>query len=206
MLLIGCVVSGGCGDWGSGNRSANESAAITTLHYITVAQEEFRAAGEVDQDGDGKGEYGLLGEIVGMQKMRGSGDLAKRVYLSEKWWDELEGGTVRSKGYLFKVYLPAGEGEGLEEEEGKVPAGVGSEAVDLQEAYYVCYAWPERLGETGTRAFAAIEVAPFWATKMEGRGYEGFEWVPDTGAMYKGEAFVSEPGGSDGNTWSVPTY
>ena len=72
----------GCGAAEDARRSANESSAVTTLHIITAAQDEFRAATEVDQDGDKKGEYGFLGELLGVAPLRGSQRLADPSYLA----------------------------------------------------------------------------------------------------------------------------
>ena len=43
---------------------ANETAAVATLREIARAQEIFRLAALVDEDGDGHGEYALLGDLA----------------------------------------------------------------------------------------------------------------------------------------------
>lgn len=49
----------------------NETAAISTLRNLHSAQEQFREACRVDEDGDGVGEYGTFLELSGAATLRG---------------------------------------------------------------------------------------------------------------------------------------
>jgi len=183
-------------------RSANMSSAIATLHSLTAAQAEFRRAAEVDQDADGKGEYGFFQEMLGLAPARGRGVKLDPPYLPRSLGESMVGGSARKSGYLFKIYLPGDRGSALGEEDGKPLPVAKGDGVNMQELCFVCYAWPEKVGETGTRAFATTEEGEIYTTKMEKVKYDGIESVPAASALYKGKAFTSQIDGSDGNTWT----
>jgi len=71
----------------------------------------------------------------------------------------------------------------------------------MQERHFICYAWAERAGVTGNRAFALSEDGVIWETQMDKATYDGMKSIPPAGAAYGGKPFMSSIGGSDGNTW-----
>jgi len=188
--------------------AANESAAVATLHTITSAQAEFVQAGEVDQDADGFGENGFLGELAGNADLRDAAGV-RRVspsYVPFGLQTDANG-NGNTDGYYFRVYLPDGNNGALSEVGNTGPGGADSNAADDQELAYVCYAWPLQNGRSGCRAFATSEEAEIFMTNMVVLAYDGMNSVPGANAIYTGAACVSQlgigPGGGagDGNTW-----
>src|SRR5262245_3845219 len=53
--------------------SANESNAIATLRTLATSQAQFQSLGAMDEDRDGVGEYGSLGELSGLVNLQRNG-------------------------------------------------------------------------------------------------------------------------------------
>lgn len=141
---------------------ANEAAAIGTLRSLVSAQAQFQRACEVDQDGDGTGEYGFLQELAGITFLRGKQKALEYGYLSKSIGMVNERGVVSKSGYYFCCYLP-GKDKAILEKLGQQE--VNQDAANSQENYFIVYAWPIEYGKTGNRAFAvnqAGEVVACW--------------------------------------------
>jgi hypothetical protein len=136
-----------------GSIAGNERAVLDVLRAIEREQERFRAAGHVDQDGDGQGEYGTLGELLGLHPCRGSG---RRI---RSWPGDLElqrrptdnGVVLVRDGYCYRLYLPTASGPAVGDR--AIPLAASAADADRQEQRYLVYAWPELLGVTGRLAF-----------------------------------------------------
>jgi len=78
--------------------AANESSMVATLHSIAAAEAEFRQAAEVDQDGDGSGEHGFLGELAGNANVRevGGGRRVSPAYLPFSLRTDVNGNSSSS--------------------------------------------------------------------------------------------------------------
>lgn len=188
--------------------SANETSAIGTLHTVAAAQAEFRQASEVDQDTDGTGEYGFLGELAGNANLRDAAGVrvANPAYIPTSLRTDANGNSNKS-GYLFTVHLPDGLNGSLPELGNTGGAGVDTVAADDQELAYVCYAWPVQINRSGTRAFVTTEEAEIYQTKMAVLQYDGTTTVPAANAIYSGAPILSALGvggvaANDGNTWT----
>ncbi len=186
--------------------SLRESFAESVLAKVAAAEKQFAAAVDVDQDGDGVGEYGSLQELLGAVALRGSSRKAEPAYLPRSLAEKMVGGAAQRRGYNFKIYLPGDGGEILSEVDGKPLAMVKEDGVDLQEKHFVCYAWPEEAGTTGTKAFATSDERLLWETDMEKVVYEGTKSIPAPSAAYRGKVFTSALGGSDGNVWATMNW
>jgi len=190
--------------------SANESSAVATLHTVTAAEAEFRQAAEADQDSDGFGEYGFLGELAGNAQIRDAAGArtATPAYLPTSLQTDANGNSNKS-GYLFAVYLPDGNNGALAELGNVGPGAVVAAAADDQELAYACYAWPVQNGRSGTRSFVTTEEAEIYQTKMAVLAYDGMNSVPAANAVYTGNPCVSAlgvgaaGGANDGNTWTA---
>jgi len=178
--------------------AGNEAVAVATLHTVSAAEAEFRKAAEVDQDGDGTGEYGFLQELLGLAVRRGTDGKASPAYLPPRLLPV--NGVIEKSGYYFRLYVPGDSGSALGFTGDETPKP-GREAIDLQEKHFVCYAWPKEAGLTGTRAFAVTDDGEIYETRMEKTTYSGMESVPAANALYERDAFLSPRGGSDGNAW-----
>lgn len=127
----------------------NETAAVVYLRQIAEAQESFRGEVIVDQDENGVGEYGLLGELSGSTVPRNKGANKPGKSRLEYSFNPDSNGIVARNGYFFQVFLA---------EDGKVAAGNDADlggtstargeilydtaAVRLQETTWCAYAWP----------------------------------------------------------------
>jgi len=171
--------------------AANERAALAALRRIGVAQDRLRAVGAIDTDGDGRGEYGYLGELAGSAPLRIQGPVSQvpevgTATLSppllppafqESHFDLTGDNVVRKDGYYFKLFLPdvqvldtiAGIAESGAPGIGGASAG-RLPSPDTGEALWCCYAWPVERGVTGNRAFFLSQRGPLLQTRNAGQG------------------------------------
>lgn len=188
----------------------NEASAIRTLRYITTAQEQFKQGNIVDQDGDGMGEYGWLGELSGIDACRVSGlKMNQSPYIAAILGIKDGGGLAQKSGYYFVMYLPGTQGEALREPQGADQAR--PEAADAQEVRWACYAWPAMPGASGNRCFFANSAGEVYATPMNALKYQGNLTIPLPGAAYEAGTGANLDGGiglaaanlqsNDGNVW-----
>jgi len=128
-------------------RHTNENAALATLLDIHSAQQTFRANGVRDEDNDDEGEYGFIVELLGRRR---PGDRRTRRMAPLVTGLAKQGRTYVSKGYYYRVYLPAEDGApiGGHEKTSRLKQVDG----DLAEAVMVVVAWPSSTS-AGSRAF-----------------------------------------------------
>jgi hypothetical protein len=201
--------------------AANESAAISTLRALATAQAQMKGAVTVDCDWDGSGEYGFLGELSGATALRES-DGTGGIQLGTSFmapdalsaaFGDVQGGVVRRSGYFFAVFLPDGQ---------LAPAGVGEAAdggwevgtpigLDAAENYWCAYAWPDRFGRTGKRAFFVNQTGDL----LQYNNRNAIVYEGQAGGPAWNSAFVQDdmsaatansaagPIGMDGNPWTV---
>ncbi|MFY9342504.1 MAG: hypothetical protein WAT39_08435 [Planctomycetota bacterium] len=136
---------------------ANESAAFATLKNITSAQAQCQAAGVIDADGDGAGEFGFFGELTGTARVRSDAAGAvgtQRIeppVLSSAF--QVRESRVMRGGYLFRIYLRDKAGNWVTEHaDGEAGRGVAIDP-DRAETSWCCLAWPVHHGWTGRPAF-----------------------------------------------------
>ena len=177
----------------------NESVTIGSLKTVATQEAIFRQQCEVDQDGNGAGEYGLLGEMAGEICVRypNAGTDPKRIvnpaYLSQQFrtGGSAGQGYATKSGYHIVIYLCATADatthlaltSGTDRTLGgtAIAGGAGLDpavpaqmaAIPMQETSFAAYAWPEKLHSTGTRAFFINEAGEVYATKMEAKTYDG---------------------------------
>ncbi|GEM_PF-2571109 len=133
---------------------ANESNAMGSLKAISTGQVMFMSDGLVDQNGNGRGEFGFLSELGGAAPCRKSGTQVESEFYIPAVLGKVDAhGVAKKNGYCFKVYLPDGRGGAVEETDREVPR-VGREGARMQERAFIVYAWPEEPGKTGLRMFA----------------------------------------------------
>jgi hypothetical protein len=132
--------------------SGNESAAIATLRNLCSVQLHMQAQCAWDPDGTGLGGFGFFAELRGEAGVRGRGAPAwgqqgpplGAAFVADEF------GYVRRNGYVFALFLPAKDGGWATERD-----AANGRAIDEAKAreLWVCYAWPEHPGWTGSRAF-----------------------------------------------------
>jgi hypothetical protein len=179
--------------------AGNEASAIATLSALSEAQGMFRDAAEVDQDGDGTGEYGFLSELAGAAPCRGSGKTLQDPYLSPDLGLVDAAGVLSSSGYNFKVYLPLADGTAAEETTGPPAADAGS--APSQAARFLVYAWPQnRRG--GRRTFVLDQSGAIFQSRaaVPPGGVPGWDWAfRDLNGDGKTD-FLND--GIDASTWA----
>ncbi|HEX5136709.1 MAG TPA: hypothetical protein VFY93_07040 [Planctomycetota bacterium] len=127
----------------------NEAAAVSTLRAIQTAQNTFRSNALRDTDGDGEGEFGFLGELLGQprageKRARSASPLVSGTF-------QRAGNDFARGGYRFRVYLPAEDGTpiGENDKEARIKRVDG----DIAETVMVVVAWPVSKGMSGHRSF-----------------------------------------------------
>jgi hypothetical protein len=200
-----------------------QTAAVGSLKTIASSQALFKDARKVDQNGNGIGEYGLLGELCGELALRPAGTSpVSPPFISQEFRIHLpsihgsqQGRSPATKSYMFKIYLSNATATdptltGSDKELGGSATKGGPKASDgaikLQESHFVVYAWPREVNETGRRAFFVNEWGQVYATKMETRKYSGAN-SPSAEAAFIGPVFsgkLSSHGtpGNDTNVWN----
>ncbi len=133
-----------------------EQAALDKLREIYFAEVAFKALKVVDEDHDGVGEYGSLGEMANQVPLRDDGTLLLS-QVAFPFTPEL--GVIDSNGYgsldgyCFALFLPAAFGTPqLEHAGGGFVAG--SLDPNLAESKFIVYAWPKRSSSAARRTFA----------------------------------------------------
>jgi hypothetical protein len=191
----------------------NERRVVAMLRSIAIAQRQFRDSAQVDQDSDGKGEFGWLGELAGRQPIRGRGNPTKSPFVAGVLGSKDGRGRATDSGYHYRVYLPT-SGERAQPE-GVDAATVVARDSDAQELRWCCYAWPESRGASGLRAFYVDQRGVLLTTDASRAPYSGSEREPPvdaalaakagTNANIEGELAGEAVGGParDGNTWSA---
>jgi prepilin-type N-terminal cleavage/methylation domain-containing protein len=192
----------------SARLSANESNAISTLRNMVTSQAQFQSASNMDEDQDGTGEYGSLGEMSGLSNLirNGVGVAAPlNPPILPATFQTITNGNATKSGYLFCIFLPNNANAGLKD----VAAGGPAPAADPDncEAMWCCYAWPIDLGTTGNRSFFVNQRGEILQTKMDTLQYNGTVSVPAFGAAYTAAdmstAVALPPAAAvDGNTWT----
>jgi type II secretory pathway pseudopilin PulG len=181
--------------------SANEEAAMATLHNLFEAQVNMRQLAKIDADGSGRGEYAGLVELSGAGKGRMECPLTPP--LLRDTLARVDGvGEACRIGYRYCVYLPAADGSGVPEP----AAGFTRQLVDasLAETAWCAYAWPMDYPMSGERTFFINQKGVVLMT--ESRFYSGLAKGPAaTAAFRSGEGLTGETAiggvGADGHVW-----
>lgn len=165
--------------------NANESAAIATLRNCVSAQEQARAAGVIDVDGNGMGEFAFFAEMTGVAGVRdetgASGLFISPPLLSSHF--AVKDGLVERSGYLFQIWLPAADGTAVAE--GK-HGGVGAAApgAENSEMAWCAYAWPVENGVSGNRAFFVTQDGDVYHCDNKTQEYGGRDKRPSPYAAF----------------------
>lgn len=194
--------------------NANESAAISTLRSLASAQAQASVAVSIDADVDGAGEYGYLAELSGGSATRTDtgvdGPPLTLPFLSSSF-QNVQNRVVRKGGYRFQVWLPDAGGLGVPEaptggaDPNAMPDPNGAEVV------WCAYAWPDRYGVTGNRAFFSNQDGDILQTTNTQMQYGGAANAPAADAAFAStvpDGLITGPtavGGpsKDGQSWSV---
>jgi prepilin-type N-terminal cleavage/methylation domain-containing protein len=140
--------------------SANEGSAIGTLRTMATSQAQYQSQMQTDQDNDGTGEYGLLGELAGTADRRSGsaarGAKANPTFITPVLGPKMSDVWGQKSGYYFQVYLP---GAGLTTRDtgttgtSWLSATSDTAVINSQETKWRGYAWPVSAKTTGMRCF-----------------------------------------------------
>ena len=161
----------------------NETSAIGSLRSLTTAQEQFKQQVLCDQDGDGMGEYGWLGELAGIDAIRVSlNKVSTSPFIAAVLGVKDANGRSQKSGYYYQVFLPAGAGTALAETSSA--AASNSADADPQEVRWVAYAWPNTRNQSGVRTFYASHAGEVYASpaNVAASQYSGTSPVPAANA------------------------
>ena len=203
--------------------ASNESATTGSLKAIATQQAIFKEQREVDQDGDGVGEYGYLCELSGeiTPRNKKAKEPVSPVYISYRFRTGGSSGTgvAEKSGYFYRIYLLGRNGVGTDDTvcdgNDSTPSTpldpkTDQAAIDKQEKHFVVYAWPVELNVTGQRCFFINEVGECYGTKMNKTTYSGTTG-PAWNAAFKakgmpytisGRDAAWNPDSVDGNLWN----
>src|SRR5690606_37372164 len=185
--------------------TANESAIVATLRAVAQAQFQFRAQNSVDTNGDAVSEYGTLGELAGLDPLRGQTLPLTQRLLSTTLGKLDNQGHAIVHGYRVAMYLPDSTGAGVL---GTLANRPLFDAV-LARDYYTCIAWPMSANITGHRSFFVNQQGTVMKTLVD--CYSGLERVPPAGAALLGtsspdvitsQELAVNTTGADGQRWA----
>ena len=202
----------------SAKLSANETAAIATMRNLASCQAQVQTSGKIDGDADGIGEYGTFLEMTGTVPTRKGPDYSGRTtpfnppILSKKLAEVGPDGVVKKSGYCFRIYLPDTASPcGFIREVGPaekfgLEGGTGKAHIDVAETTWCAYAWPEKRGSTGNRAFFINQSGDVMQSSNDVAQYSG-DKAPAGIAAFRGGGITSQvavgTAGRDGEVWKV---
>lgn len=193
---------------------ANESAAIATLKNIGSAQAQCQAAGVIDANGNGAGEYGFFAELAGAVPVRtdgagGVGTTKISPPVLSRAFARVAGGRVARSGYVFQMFLPDAGTAAVAEAETGGAAGCRVDPVRA-EVLWCCYAWPETPGVSGQRVFFMNQAGCVLAAPNADGRYAGASKPASPAAAFaaSGTGRLDTPvaaggQGKDGQAWTV---
>lgn len=183
--------------------NAQERLVIATLRGVLLAQAQARLAGMVDTDNNGTPEFSTLGELIGVDIVRGTAD--SRLDRAPLRLSAADAGPYfRVSGYYVVLYLPDSSGVGV-----NPLVDAASIDPDLGASYWTCVAWPARNGITGTASFFVNQQGQI--LKSTNSPYSGSDLVPPAGpALTTGDPSVIADYqlavntlGADGRLWTT---
>jgi len=131
--------------------SANETSAIGALRTTATVQSQFQTQRLVDQNANGTGEFGVLGELAGDTIPRTGTAVANPSFLSGSFAPAAGASTAVKAGYLFQIHLPTAitdTGAAL------AALAAADPQIQAQENRWRGYAWPATINSSGVRCFA----------------------------------------------------
>lgn len=150
--------------------TANEGAAVATLKSIFTSEGLFQSGIIVDENQNGSGEYGTLGELTGAYTRQttatgtaaatGPGQVQAFITASLRPATTVTGnqagGAGSKSGYLYSVLLP---GAAVVTDTDDTTANAAPQLNDavFQESRFRAYAWPNVFNNSGIRCFAINE-------------------------------------------------
>ncbi len=114
----------------------NAAAAATLKSGLFPGQIQFQSGSYRDQDGDNRGEYGLIGHLAGDTDEEAGPKRALSLIAPD-----FQGIDPIRQGYQYRIYLPTAADNGSADP-AEVNAATDPAAIDLREQWFVAYTWP----------------------------------------------------------------
>ena len=201
--------------------AANEASAIASLKALLQAQSQAQSRGAIDTDADGAGEFGYLGELMGLVPARVSAGGVTSPGVAGI--DEIEpspllqsmgpvvNGVSEHSGYYFQVWLPGPSGAGV--------AGVAEDAgggklaapfpdSNNGEVMFAAYPWPTNLQRSGEMVFFINQEGTLLRTQNRAPvPYDGLINMPAFDAAFtqpndmSSQMALNGAVANDGNVW-----
>ncbi len=198
--------------------SANSVGAVATLRSLAQQQTEFSERSLCDVDHDGTGEYGYFRELSGAAAIRrGSetpstaGRELSAALLSGAFRMLNANGEVSRSGYLFRLFLPDADGNGIGESGDDATAATHAVDPDNAERFWCAYAWPSNHGTSGNQTLFVNQDGRI--TASDDPRYSGHRGGPPPGAALTAGGLDAITGphayktvGQDGGTWADFVY
>ncbi len=176
----------------SARLNANETAAISTLRSISSSQAQFQASAKADADNDGQGEFGMFRELSGAVAVRDATDGSSAgtplnpAVLSGAFRTLNVNAEVSRSGYMFKMFLPASNGDAQEETQAGDSIDGDLVTSDMVETTWCTYAWPANYSTSGNRTFFVNQTGDI--VSADDTTYTGTGTIDEANA---GEAFIA---------------
>ena len=200
----------------SARLSANESAAIATMHSLISAQTQIKTSVALDGDRDGVGEFGTLGELAGSRPIRDMEAYVRPALLPQELGkllsDGCGGSVIQRSGYYIQIFVPGHGGKMVSDEPGVSETILARIDADGAESRWCAYAWPVDAGRSGNRSFFVDQRGSVYAANpADFGGYSGLcssnGNQPNFDAAYAHGSSTHMPSygeaASDGNVWQV---
>jgi hypothetical protein len=180
------------------------------MRELVSAQMRFQRGPSMDEDLDGRGEYGSIGELSGLVNLVrngvGVGAPLNPPQLPVVFQAIGVTGHAAVSGYMYVVYLP----DSAIPPTGNSDVAMGGPSPNVDpnhcETLWCAYAWPIVLGQTGNRAFFVNQAGVVHQTPMNCMPYGGVAAVPQHSAAYTASGMTAPVAswmpGCDGNDWS----
>ncbi len=187
----------------------SEATIVAALGRVAASQAAVQAAGSIDLDSDGIGEYGSLSDLLGWRSPSGGAEsraAAVRAALKPNgWmWDRLR--NLRFGSFNVVVYLPSVEGRAMAADAHPhgFPDPLERIDVDVAETTWCAYAWPSEDAKFAAHAYVVSSSGVVLRTE----DYYSRDDAPRPGAAFVSgglDAITGEqsPGdrAQDGNVW-----
>lgn len=185
---------------------------IGTMRSIAVSNEQFRLGVTVDQDGDGNGEYGWLGELAGTEPYRGAITMTVSPHLGRALGAKDAHGRAERHGHYVRLALPTAGGGWMWE-----PRSLGAgfprsftphPDADAQEQRWVAYAWPVYGSAFGGHTVVTGWTGEVYRCDESVKAYRG-DTGPSIDAAFDPTGVLPNPPpaagwiGRDGNRWQL---
>jgi hypothetical protein len=177
---------------GDAIRRRNEYGARRMMMKLHGAQSVLQASDYLDGDGDGVGRHGFFRELAVAPMLQPTEQFPAESHFTPalpRDFHRVVDGRVHARGYVYEIFLPALGGGWVSERDSAAAQKVDER---LAAAFWVCYAWPEAWGTSGTWVYVATSGGSLLFSKNADARCDG-ERGPPPGAGFLAPHVGSAP-------------